>query len=89
MDEKLNLKPYYFTFGWGQPNQGHYIKVWAEDEVKARTLMFKNFGPSWAFSYTEEEWLKSATEGCRFYNMETPLEYEITQTIEEEKQNGE
>lgn len=46
---------WYFTFGQGQENSGHYVKIDGTFE-SARKEMFIRFGRAWAFQYSEEEW---------------------------------
>ncbi|RDW17017.1 hypothetical protein CWR48_15550 [Oceanobacillus arenosus] len=59
MDKKL----YYFTFGAGQPLDGHCQPILAKDLVEARETMFMNYGNKWSFQYTEEEWDKHKAHG--------------------------
>lgn len=42
---------YYATFGLGQKHEAHYVKIHAENEIKARLLMFEHFKDKWAFMY--------------------------------------
>lgn len=46
---------YYFTFGWGQQNGGHYVKFYGTYET-ARQQMIDRYGLSWGFQYSEDEW---------------------------------
>ena len=48
-------KWYIFTFGYGQPNEGKYVKVWGTYET-ARQKMVAIYGLNWAFQYSEEQW---------------------------------
>lgn len=52
------MKTYIFTFGSGQKNAGHFVRVEAEDFMSARRKMISVFGSEWAFQYTKEEWDK-------------------------------
>lgn len=47
---------YVFTFGWGQINAGHFVRVKAKDSDEARQKMISRFGLEWAFQYTEKGW---------------------------------
>lgn len=44
---------FYFTFGCGQPNAGTYVHIKAENELKARELMFSKYGREWCACYTD------------------------------------
>lgn len=46
---------YYFTFGFGQENAGHYVKIYGT-YGEAREKMFERYGSKWAFQYSEEQW---------------------------------
>ena len=52
MEDKKN---WIFTFGVGQPYEGHYVKIYGTF-AQARDEMFRRFGREWAFQYSEEEW---------------------------------
>lgn len=57
MEERQN---WIFTFGSGQPYEGHYVKIYGTF-AEARDEMFKRYGRSWAMQYSEDEcedWLK-------------------------------
>lgn len=59
---------YYFTFGVGdEENAYKYVKISGTDD-SAREKMFKNFGPKWAFQYSEEKFLELRKNG-RFINL--------------------
>ena len=47
---------YYFTFGFGQLNQGKFVKIEAETYEKAREIMVSVFNDKWAFQYEEDDW---------------------------------
>jgi len=57
-----NLNKYYFTFGHGQPHFGCYHVIEAENEQRARELMFHRFKNKWSMMYCSakeagvEEW---------------------------------
>ena len=58
----VNEQWWYFTFGWDQPRQGHYVKIYGTYET-AREEMLKRYGRVWAFQYSEfawNEWVKKA-----------------------------
>ena len=69
-------KWYYFTFGHGQPNAGHYVKIFGT-YGGAREKMFAKYDKRWAFQYSEEEWdawVKKATHEGVEYMIEKELE---------------
>lgn len=50
---------FYFTFGDGQLLENCYTIIEAETYNSAREEMFKVHGSTWAFQYTEAEFLNS------------------------------
>lgn len=58
-EELENLNTYYFTFGNGQMNEGHYQPIMAKDRSTALKKMNEIYGRKWAFDYDEKTW-KSA-----------------------------
>ena len=52
---EINHK-FYFTFGVGQPNEGCYVEIEAEDYSKAREELVSRYGTKWSFQYTEKSW---------------------------------
>ena len=71
------MKNYYFTYGTGHttedgfPLDAFYTKITAEGYGEARQQMFAVRGDSWAFQYTEGEFLPQIAQyGLR----EAPLE---------------
>jgi len=48
-----------FTFGYGQPNQNTFVRIWGTFE-SAREEMFRRHGERWSFQYpsSEEQELK-------------------------------
>jgi hypothetical protein len=54
---------YYFTFGWGHVNAGHFVKFFGTFS-EAREKMIKVYGLAWAMQYTEDEW-KEWVDRCR------------------------
>lgn len=59
------MKPFYFTFGVGDPvNSHHYVVIMAPDSETAAKTMFELYGKKWAFQY------RSAHEaGVEAYNL--------------------
>ena len=51
-----NMKPYYFTFGFGQRYENCFTVIYAKDRNEARDKMFEAHGNKWAFQYDEESW---------------------------------
>lgn len=68
---------YYFTFGVGQPNAGHYVKFFGTYEG-TRKKMFEEYGNIWAFQYSEDEW-KAWTERCEREGMTWMVEKGLMQ----------
>lgn len=50
------MPKFYFTFGGGQANAGHYHVIEAVDDDVARQTMIRRFDFDWSMQYTEEEW---------------------------------
>lgn len=46
---------WYFTFGSGQPHEGCYYVIEAENPELARWKMFERFGTKWAIQYDSAE----------------------------------
>lgn len=46
---------WFFTFGYGQPHAGHYVRIYGTFD-SAREKMFRKYGSAWGFQYSEEEW---------------------------------
>ncbi len=66
---------WYFTFGYGQKNAGHYVKFYGT-YAEARDKMIEKYGLAWAFQYSEEEWdawIKRCREGGMEFWAETEL----------------
>lgn len=49
------MNEWVFTFGVGQPNAGHYVRIKGTYE-EAREEMFRRYGWEWAFQYSAREW---------------------------------
>lgn len=69
----MKEETWYFTFGEGQENSGHYVRIRGTFE-SARKEMFIRFGRAWAFQYSEPEWLKWLD---RARDMGVPVETEL------------
>ena len=67
-----NRKNWIFTFGYGQPNAGHYVKIFGTIG-EAREEMMSRFGTKWAFQYSEEEWNEYVEE----FKGKVPIEKEL------------
>ena len=52
------MKIYYFTFGYGQKHENHYVIVHAPDHAEARAAMIVAYGIKWAFQYTAAQWVR-------------------------------
>jgi hypothetical protein len=53
-DESGEVKDWYFTFGCGQPHEGHYHKITGTFEG-ARQKMFERFKNKWSMQYKSAE----------------------------------
>ena len=62
-----------FTFGWGQPHENTYVKIWGTFE-SARQKMFDKYGDMWAFQYSEEKWNNWLETKPNYIPTETLLE---------------
>lgn len=71
------MNNYYFTYGTahttddGFPLANFYTKISAESYGEARQRLFEARGDSWAFQYTEEEFLPQIGQ---YVLREAPLE---------------
>lgn len=67
-------KWYYFTFGAGQKNAGHYVKFFGT-YFDARDQMIEKYGYKWAFQYSQEEWeMQEKNRDKLPYPLETELQ---------------
>jgi hypothetical protein len=57
-------KPYYFTFGWGQPHYGKYYLIHAQTDREAVAEMNRRFGQVWANYY-----MSARDAGVQEYNL--------------------
>ena len=53
---KNTIRPFYFTFGAGQRNQGCFVEIHATNWDEARKQMSEKYGPHWAFQYEQKDW---------------------------------
>jgi len=53
------MNPYYFVFGSNHEQAGSYVKIIATSMIKARQLMFEEYGDKWDSGYTVEEFEKA------------------------------
>lgn len=68
----VEKRPYWiFTFGYGQPNAGKYVKIYG-DFVSARQKMVNKYGTQWAFQYSATDWAARVSAGQ--HPLETELE---------------
>lgn len=61
---KCVKRPFYFTFGHGQPHFGYYHKIMAIETTEALDIMFLRFGTKWSMMYESEE-----AAGVKEYNL--------------------
>lgn len=75
MSRKAVEKPQWwiFTFGYGQPHAGHYVKIYGT-YMEARRKMFNKYGSNWGFQHSEEEWKAFEEDPNRWWPMEKELE---------------
>ena len=64
---------YFFTFGYGQPHEGKYVKVYG-DYATARKKMVDKYGLNWAFQYSDKEWSDWLERKPWYIPTETELE---------------
>lgn len=55
------MPKHYFTIAIGYPEKVQVID--AVTPERAEQIMFKKYGRSWAFQYTEEQWKKELDDG--------------------------
>lgn len=60
---------WYFTFGFGQPNQGCYHVIQNLSYDAARERMFELFGRKWSMQYSEKEWFEDGKSQAEIYNL--------------------
>jgi hypothetical protein len=66
---------WYFTFGCGQPHEGHFVKIFGTFD-EARAEMISRYGLAWAFQYSEKQWHEWENK-CRTEGMLWMLETEL------------
>lgn len=49
---------FYLTFGQNHPFRNNWVEVEAENEKRAREVVFETFGTKWAFLYIPERFKK-------------------------------
>ena len=50
------MSKYYFTFGFGQPNEGCYVEIEANSHDEANEIMNAKYGNKWSMQYCESQW---------------------------------
>lgn len=63
-----------FTFGAGQPNAGHYVKINGTFN-SAREKMVSKYGLNWSFQYSEEQWKEWLDTVPSYINVETEVPF--------------
>ena len=61
-----------FTFGSGQANAGHYVRIKGSYE-DARAEMIRRHGLSWAFQYDAKDWDEWEQDPMRSMFLETEI----------------
>lgn len=56
-DARQQEQTWYFTFGFGQPNEGRYYIIEDSTADEARNRMHVLFDRVWGFQYSEAEWV--------------------------------
>ena len=69
---KRKVEWWYFTFGYGQEHEGHYVRIKGTFS-EARRKMLDKYGQAWGFQYSEKQW-KDWVKKCPPYLIETELE---------------
>ena len=64
---------YIFTFGYSQPHEGRYVKIFGNYE-SARKKMVDKYGDKWAFQYSATEWQSWLNRKPSYIPIETELE---------------
>jgi len=54
------MPTFYLTFAYSGPRRSNYQQIEAPDRATAREMAYKEYGPSWAFLYSEEEFADQA-----------------------------
>ena len=62
-----------FTFGCGQPNAGHCVRV-KGNLCEAREKMYEKYGEEWAFQYSLDEW-EEFKKNPQMFPMETEIPF--------------
>jgi hypothetical protein len=65
LEEKQN---WYFSFGCGQVNHGHYIKLFGT-RAETREKMFNIYEDKWSMQYSEIQWQNPSEDSIRFNNL--------------------
>lgn len=73
--EEKEEEKWIFTFGIGQPHEGHYV-IFTGPYTIAREKMIEKYGNKWGFQYSEQEWKDIENDPNRWWSMETLLEEE-------------
>lgn len=56
MSDLFTLRPYYLTFGFGQPHSGCYTIIEAISRADAHRQAQEKLGLKWSMLYDEEGW---------------------------------
>lgn len=67
------MESWFFTFGYGQLHENHYVKVFAVNGAEARKVMTKKHGLAWCGQYSAQAWLAERNL-CKDYSMLEQLE---------------
>ena len=64
------MRTYYFTFGFGQPNEGCFTVIKAKTREEARDKMIERYGLVWAFQYDVDSWFdRNGISQQELYNL--------------------
>ena len=62
------MERWFFTFGYGQEHEGHYVIVHGINFSDARKIMISKYGTRWCGQYSEEQW-NSPNNLCSKYRL--------------------
>lgn len=61
-----------FTFGCGQVNKGHFVRIHGTFS-EARRKMYEKYGDKWSFQYSEKEWEDWCKNAPKYIPRETEM----------------
>lgn len=70
---KTSDEYYIFTFGWNQPHENHYVKIFGSYK-DAREKMVQKYGNRWSMQYEGKKWEQWEKEESLHIPVENLLE---------------